>query len=156
MIKDGIQSLAGKHILLLQGPVGPFFKTLSEALKKNSSVVKVNFNGGDLLFYPGAQYNFKGRLNEWNKFLENIATSLKPLTFFNIWAQKEAFIKAIGLGLSYPTSNMTVPLLQYDHQNIINPIDDISWKITSFYPMPLYAAAICYHPSVENIYYGCI
>jgi len=78
MIKDGIQSLAGKKILLLQGPVGPFFKRLSEALKKeNASVVKVNFNGGDLLFYPGAQYNFKGRLNEWKKFLENIIVTHK-------------------------------------------------------------------------------
>ena len=115
--------------------------------------------GVDLEYFSGRPYQGIGQhlfSNQENKFLENIATSLKPLTFFNIWAQKEAFIKAIGLGLSYPTSNMTVPLLQSDHQNIINSIDDISWKITSFYPMPLYAAAICYHPSVENIYYGCI
>ena len=73
MIKNIFESPSGKNILLLQGPVGPFFKNLSEHLKKeNASVVKVNFNGGDLLFYPDAQYNFKGRLHEWHKFIDNI------------------------------------------------------------------------------------
>lgn len=73
MTATNFQHYAGKNILLLQGPLGPFFKNLATAFKeKNASVVKVNLNAGDQFFYPGAQYNFKGRLNEWKNFLEKI------------------------------------------------------------------------------------
>ncbi len=83
MIKNGFQSLGGKNILLLQGPMGPFFARFADALKKEgSTIIKVNFNGGDFLFYPGAQYNFKGRLNEWKKYLENIILIHKIDTIF--------------------------------------------------------------------------
>ena len=35
-------------ILLLQGPLGPFFQTLSQALSKaGHEVYKIHFNGGD-------------------------------------------------------------------------------------------------------------
>jgi 4'-phosphopantetheinyl transferase len=42
--------------------------------------------------------------------LKNSPSRLKPALFFHIWAQKEAFIKACGLGLSYPTETFTVPI----------------------------------------------
>jgi capsular polysaccharide export protein len=46
---------AGKSVLLLQGPVGPYFKRLSRELAAAGAlrVVKLNFCGGDQLFYPG-------------------------------------------------------------------------------------------------------
>jgi len=76
--KLGFNPLGCKNILLLQGPNGPFFKRLAEEIKKEGAfVVKVNLNGGDFFFYPGAQYNFKGQFNEWENFLENIISTHK-------------------------------------------------------------------------------
>jgi 4'-phosphopantetheinyl transferase len=43
-----------------------------------------------------------------NKNLSMLNTKEKSQAFFNIWARKEAFIKAIGLGLSYPLSKFEV------------------------------------------------
>ena len=38
----------GKRVLLLQGPVGPFFSNLAHDLRHaGAEVLKVNFNAGD-------------------------------------------------------------------------------------------------------------
>jgi len=59
-----------KNVLLLQGPRGPFFRRLSEDLKKaGAKVYKINFNGGDWVFYPSG-INFRGKPEEWESFLE--------------------------------------------------------------------------------------
>lgn len=48
-----IQEFQNKNILLLQGPVGPFFYKLSKRLQKEKAkIFKLNFNGGDKIFYP--------------------------------------------------------------------------------------------------------
>jgi capsule polysaccharide modification protein KpsS len=45
---------APRHALLLQGPVGPFFRRLADELcARGTAVSKVNFNPGDSLFYRG-------------------------------------------------------------------------------------------------------
>ncbi|PZT48897.1 capsule biosynthesis protein [Helicobacter valdiviensis] len=51
--KEALDRIQHKNILLLQGPVGPFFYYFGKALKKRGSkVFKLNFNGGDFIFYP--------------------------------------------------------------------------------------------------------
>ncbi len=60
------------NILLLQGPMGPFFKRLSRDLEGqvDSTVYKINFNGGDWLFYRGERtVNFRGTQEQWPEFL---------------------------------------------------------------------------------------
>jgi capsular polysaccharide export protein len=60
-----------RRILLLQGPIGPFFRNLSEDLvKAGASVLKINFNGGDWLYYPSKSVNYRGSLDEWQPYLE--------------------------------------------------------------------------------------
>ncbi len=61
----------GKNILLLQGPMSGFFKKLSKELNENGAdVLKINFCGGDVLYYPdGINYT---------KSLENFGEWLKP------------------------------------------------------------------------------
>lgn len=60
---------ARRNFLLLQGPIGPFFKMLSDALlARGHSVQKVNFCGGDTAFFPDGMA-FTGKVEEWASFL---------------------------------------------------------------------------------------
>ena len=73
MIAGGLDALRGKRVLLLQSPVGPFFRRLAQDLHwAGAQVCKVNFNGGDLLFYPSGAVNFRGELREWSGFLDRL------------------------------------------------------------------------------------
>ncbi len=55
-IPSSLEELVGRNsrILLLQGPIGPFFKTFSQWLteRHHKTVFKLNFNYGDETFYP--------------------------------------------------------------------------------------------------------
>src|SRR5262245_10561573 len=70
-----ISAFSGKHVLLLQGPLGPFFRRLSRDLKLTGArVSKVNFNGGDWLFYPTGAVQYRGQMDEWPSFLARLLT----------------------------------------------------------------------------------
>lgn len=88
-----------------------------------------------------------------SKVLNLSHPSLTPLLFFNLWAQKEALIKACGMGLSYPTKQFDLPLLNCKNFEITDPQLKLNWKITSFMPEPACCAAICYNPAVTEIKY---
>lgn len=66
------------NVLLLQGPVGPFFRRLAEDLEHlGLTVHKVNLNGGDALFYRRAgAISFTGSLDTWPGFVEGLLTEL--------------------------------------------------------------------------------
>lgn len=68
MVHRGLESFEDKNIVLLQGPVGPFFKRLSFDLQQSGAIVhKINFNGGDWFFSSNA-INFTGTFEEWGDF----------------------------------------------------------------------------------------
>jgi len=72
MVHRGIDSFNNKHIVLLQGPVGPFFKNLALDLQDiGATVHKINFNGGDWFFSSKDAVNFSGKKEEWKKFFDN-------------------------------------------------------------------------------------
>ena len=72
MIKNGLQVFNGKRILMLQGPMGPFFRRLSRDFEKaGAHVYKINFNGGDWLFNPLHSISFRGSIDEWPDFFES-------------------------------------------------------------------------------------
>ena len=56
-----------RNVLLLQGPVGPFFKKQATDLERHGhNVVKVNLNGGDWYFYrTGTVLNFREDTSVW-------------------------------------------------------------------------------------------
>lgn len=63
--------LRHRRTLLLQGPMGPFFARLAAYLRDNGQdVFKVNFNGGDRLFYRSlGAVTYQGRHDDWAQWL---------------------------------------------------------------------------------------
>ncbi len=59
-------------VLLLQGPLGPFFNNLSVALaKRGQEVFKIHFNGGDEFFYSQKNAtSFTGSSGDWADYLK--------------------------------------------------------------------------------------
>ncbi|MBB4860600.1 capsular polysaccharide export protein [Novosphingobium chloroacetimidivorans] len=63
-----------KSVLLLQGLMGPLFRRLGEELMRAGHTVhKINFNGGDRLFWrlPGG-IDYRGSLEDWPAWLEGV------------------------------------------------------------------------------------
>lgn len=78
MIKKGLSAFKGKRVLLLQGPLGPFFTRLAHDLTQaGADVTKVDFNGGDWLFSPRGAVAFRGRADEWPAFFELLLNDLQ-------------------------------------------------------------------------------
>ena len=74
MIKGGIGAFAGARVLLLQGPVGPFFARFARDLKAAGAQVEaIAFNGGDWLFRAPAAICpttlYRGTMAEWPDWL---------------------------------------------------------------------------------------
>lgn len=76
--------------------------------------------------------------------------------FFNCWARKEAFIKAIGLGLSYPLNKFSVDLTTTTQGKIPIYIDDEqlakeNWQLFILRPAENYAAAMVVEARVDDV-----
>jgi capsular polysaccharide export protein len=79
--KDSSPSEASRPlIVLLQGPVGPFFRKLRQSfVERGFDVLKINFNGGDLLFSPRTDaIDFKGSPADWSTWLEAFIAVRRP------------------------------------------------------------------------------
>lgn len=82
------------------------------------------------------------------KALNQLTRFTRPLGFFHIWAQKEAFIKATGLGLAYPTQEFTVPHHLPSNQAVYDVRHQKTWQLISFMPQVACCAALCFEPQV--------
>ena len=61
-----------KRVLLLQGPVGPFFKRFADDIGRlNAQIIKINFNAGDTFFYPSG-ICFDRPMGEWPAYVANL------------------------------------------------------------------------------------
>ncbi len=65
------KNFSGRHFLMLQGPMGPFFKRLAQEIAdQGGRVTKINLNAGDQLFFHGANaHAYRGSLEEWPEYL---------------------------------------------------------------------------------------
>ncbi|EME3329841.1 capsule biosynthesis protein [Campylobacter coli] len=99
------KEFSGKTVLLLQGPVGTFFHRLAIKMKKNKTkVFKLNFNGGDFLFYPSGK-RCKCDEKDLENFYENFFKEKKidAIVMYNdcrlIHAKAIKVAKELGIGI---------------------------------------------------------
>ena len=77
MLTNGINGFRGKRVLLLQGPMGPFFSRFGMDMEQaGAKVFKVNFNGGDWLFYRKNAFSYRGNISDWPDYFESLLTQL--------------------------------------------------------------------------------
>ena len=62
-----------KNVLLLQGPIGPFFRDFALFLtKRELNVYRIHFNGGDALYQgEGENYAYLGAPEAWPRYLSH-------------------------------------------------------------------------------------
>lgn len=72
----------------------------------------------------------------------------RPLGFFTCWTRKEAFIKAIGEGLSHPLDEFDVSLAPDEPARLLRigstPWDRCGWRMEGFSPAPGFVAAVVF------------
>ncbi len=68
-----------RRLLMLQGPVGPFFWLLARQLRRQGvNVWKVNLNAGDALYFPGlGAHAYRGRREGWPDYLRGLLQELE-------------------------------------------------------------------------------
>ena len=80
-----IGNISGKNILLLQGPMGYFFRDLDILFSSyGATTFHIGFNAGDWFFAKKDNYiPYKKTLNDWDSFIEN---------FFNQYSIDKLFL----------------------------------------------------------------
>jgi capsular polysaccharide export protein len=70
--KNMLPPIKNKNILLLQGPMGPFFRRLDKAFRRQGArVQRICFNGGDFLFANKDNCrHFTGTPDQWEGFID--------------------------------------------------------------------------------------
>ena len=80
--------------------------------------------------------------------LSRLPQALKAAGFINGWTRKEAFVKAIGLGLSYPLNRIAVSLVPGRPAALLAVADDPDaikkWTLISLDAFPHYSAALVF------------
>ncbi len=81
-----------------------------------------------------------------NEDYANAGAAPKPELFFNCWTRKEAFIKAVGDGLSFPLAEFDVSLLPGEPAALLtvrgSAQEAARWSMRSFDPFPGYRGAL--------------
>ncbi len=61
-----------KTFLFLQGPHGPFFAMLADALQaRGHGALRININGGDKVDWPGEATDYRGSFRNWPLFFDD-------------------------------------------------------------------------------------
>lgn len=78
--------------------------------------------------------------------LKAVPEDMHAVAFFNCWTRKEAYIKALGEGLSHPLQNFSVSLAPHEEAALLSVMGDPSeaarWKIYALEPGAGYVASV--------------
>jgi 4'-phosphopantetheinyl transferase len=78
--------------------------------------------------------------------LRRVPAADKEVAFFHCWTRKEAYIKALGSGLSQPLDEFEVSFLAGDPPRLLSvrdkPAEVERWQLHAFTPRPGYVAAV--------------
>lgn len=82
-----------------------------------------------------------------SKTLAELPDDMRHEAFFNCWTRKEAYIKARGLGLSYPLHQFEVSLIPGEPARLIRSTEDslfdtTPWALQELEPGPGYVGAL--------------
>jgi capsular polysaccharide export protein len=85
------------HFLFLQGMQSSFFKRVGENLvARNCRVSRINFCLGDWIFWGGKNsYQFRGRISEWNDYIEHFLDANKVTDIVLVGEQRRYHDSAI-------------------------------------------------------------
>lgn len=98
----GMEAFRGRRVLLLQGPVGPFFARLAADLRAaGAEVFKINFNAGDWLFYPRNAINYRGTMDAWPEFLAEQLSQLRIDTVLLFGDCRPIHVAAHGVAVAH-------------------------------------------------------
>lgn len=102
MIVQGLNGFNGRRILMLQGPVGPFFARFATDLTLvGATVFKVNFNGGDCLFSRSKSFSrvfsFTATPASWPDYFNDLLDRLNIDTVFLFGDCRPLHVIAIGI-----------------------------------------------------------
>jgi 4'-phosphopantetheinyl transferase len=89
---------------------------------------------------------------------QNLPAAQKTLGFYNCWTRKEAFVKALGIGITCPLKSFSVNLAPDTPAKILsvhkNQGDVSQWQLCGLIPKKQYCAAIAWHGPEKELY-GC-
>jgi len=90
--------------------------------------------------------------------IKNITGTEKIQAFFNGWVRKEAFLKALGAGLSFPLAHVEVTLKSAEPAKFIalhdKKLDIAEWSLQALNPLLNYAAAVVVKGKLQQIKTG--
>ncbi len=89
--------------------------------------------------------------------LRRLAPELRDEAFFACWTRKEAFVKAIGEGLSHPLDSFEVTLAPGEPARLLHvggkPPDAARWTLAALPAVPGYAGALVVRGRPERVDY---
>jgi len=82
--------------------------------------------------------------------LESVPKEQQTEAFLNCWTRKEAYLKAMGLGLSVPLDSFDVSLAPGEPAALLRGAD-AKWQLRSFVPAPDYIGALAVEAASDEI-----
>jgi len=89
--------------------------------------------------------------------LERLNLRDRLLGFFNCWTRKEAYLKAVGSGLSFPLNKLEVTVLPGEPARLLklngSRQEAFGWHMADAAPMSGYVAAVASKAPMEKLVY---
>lgn len=87
--------------------------------------------------------------------LERMELGNRLLGFFNCWTRKEAYLKAVGSGLSFPLNKLEVTVAPGQPARLLtlngSRREALGWHMDAIVPVPGYVAALAINASIERL-----